>query len=530
MEEREIDLKDLFFTILYKWKGILIAGLTGLVILGGYKFYKSETARAAAGTVSVMDDAAGENLRKKQREIRAAEVKITGKETEIAKCNTAVNNDEAVLADAENTVKTIKGQIELQEKKIAEQEKYLKESVLMGIDPYNEPAARTTYQVVLRGDSDDNAKLYRDPADEIVSAYALDLNVKEAMKAVSEKHGFDVKYSDELYSVSVSEGANTITVTSYGLNDEMASEINEAVCGVIESRKGSLSERYWYHSLSKQGTEVLSLLDTELADTQNNRRSDLLSARAEMDTYEKNLAAALAAIENSNADIEIQKAKITDFENDIAELNEDIALLSEELPDLEAKLYTALPSKANSVRAGVKYGIIGLIAGMFVLAGVYCVIYVLSGVMHTADEIKSCFGIPQLAVFSKKAAKKTNAVDKWIAKLEGKQKKISDEDTLKAVAASVEKLVPSGSRVALLGSRAGKSLISFAESLNEFLPGVHFVPVADNDAAAESVQELSTADAVILVEERNVSSMNAISAEIERTKLFGRKLLGYIVV
>ena len=84
MEEREIDLKDLFFTILYKWKGILIAGLTGLVILGGYKFYKSETARAAAGTVSVMDDAAGENLRKKQREIRAAEVKITGKETDIA--------------------------------------------------------------------------------------------------------------------------------------------------------------------------------------------------------------------------------------------------------------------------------------------------------------------------------------------------------------------------------------------------------------------------------------------------------------
>ena len=530
MEEREIDLKDLIFSILYRWKRLLIAGLIGLVLLGGYKFYKGEKARAAAGTEAVLDDAASENLRKKQREIRAAEVKITGKETEIAKCNTAINNDEAAVTNAENTVDTIKEQIELQKKMITEQESYLNESVLMRIDPYNEPVVRTTYQVVLRGDSDDNAKLYRDPADEIVSAYALNLDVKEQMDSVADKYRFDVKYIDELYSVSPNGDSNTITVTSYGLDEDMAFSINEAVCAVIEGRKESVSSRYWYHTLTRQEEGTFKVLDANLSDTQNNRRTNLLSARSTLETYEKNLETTLATIENNNADIAVQKAKIVDFENDIRELEEDIAIMSAELPGLEAKLYTVLPSKTNSVKAGVKYGIIGLLAGMFVLAGIYCVLYVLSDAMHTADEIKDCFNIPQLAVFSKKSVKKAGFIDKWIAKLEGKQKKISDEETLKAVAASVKNLVPAGSNVVLLGSKAGKSLISFADSLNEYLPSVHFLPVADSDATAESVQELSSADAVVLLEERNVSSMRAINAEIEKTKLFGRKILGYIVV
>lgn len=530
MEEREIDLRDLFFSILYRWKKLLIAGLIGLVVPGGFRFYKSEKIRIAAGTEAKIDNAASENLTKKQREIRAAEVKITGKNVEIAKCNTAVLNDEAAVKNAENTVETVKSQIDLQKKRVAQQEQYLKDSVLMSIDPYDVPAVRTTYQVVLRGDSEDNAMLYRDPADEIVSAYILNLSVKEAMEEIAEKYGFNAKYAGELYSVSSDYGANTVTVTSYGTDTEMAAAINEAVCRIIESRRESLSERYWYHSLSKQKTEELTLLDTGLADTQNSRREDLLSSCSALESYEKTLESTYAAIENSNADIEIQKAKIIDFENDIKELKEDIDIMSAELPGLEAKLYTTLPSKSNSVKNGLKYGVIGLLAGIFVLAGVYCILYVLCDAMHTADEIRNCFGIPVLAVFSKKSSKKNNAVDKWIAKLEGKQKKLSDEDTLKGVAASVESLVPSGSNVVLLGSRAGKSLVSFADSLNEYLPGVHFLPVADNDGTAESVKELSTADAVILVEERNASSMKAVAAEIEKTKLFGRKILGYIVV
>lgn len=530
MEEREIDLKDLIFSILYRWKRLLIAGLIGLVILGGFKLYKSEKARVAAGTEAKLDNAASENLMKKQREIRAAEVKITGKKAEIAKCETAINNDEANAAGAENNLDTLKEQIEQQKKKVAEQERYLDESVLMSIDPYNEPAVRTTYQVVLRGDSEDNAMLVRDPADEIAAAYTLNLSVKEAMEAIADKFGFDVRYADELYSVSTDYDANTVTVISCGTDTEMASSINEAVCKVIESRKDSLSERYWYHSLSRQKTEELTLLDTNLADVQNSRRDALLSARSGLESYEKTLESTYAAIENNKADIEIQKARITDFENDIRELEEDIAIMSAELPGLEAKLYTVLPSKTNSVKNAVKYGLIGFIAGMIVLAGVYCVIYILSDAMHTADEIKACFNIPQLAVFSKKCTKKTNVIDKWIAKLEGKQKKISDEDTLKGVAASVESLAAAGSNVVLLGSKAGKSLVSFADSLNEYLPAVHFSPVADNDATAESIKKLSTADAVILVEERNASSMRAIAAEIEKTKMFGRKILGYIVV
>lgn len=530
MDEREIDLRDLLFTILYKWKGIFIAGLIGLVVLGGFKFYKNERTRVATGIDVELDTEANENLKKKQREIRATEVKITGKNTEINKCNVAVKNDEVAITNAENTVDTIKGQIELQEKKIAGQEKYLNESVLMKIDPYNVSTTRTTYQVVLRGDSDDNAKLYRDPADEIVSAYALNVNVKEVTESIAENYGFDGKYIVELYSVSSNGDSNTITVISYGLNNEMAAIINDAVCSVIESRRDNITSRYWYHTLTKQETEQLSVLDTGLADTQNDRRANLLTARATLETYEKNLDSAYTTIENNKADIEVQKAKIVDFENDIAELNEDIESLRAELPGLESKLYTTLPSKNNSIKAGVKYGIIGFFVGMLALAGLYCVIYVLKDVMHTADEIKDCFAIPQLAVFSKKIPKKANFIDKWIMKLEGRQKKISETETLKAVAASVESLVPSGSNVVLLGSKAGKSLISFADSLNEFLPSVHFLPVADNDATAESVRELSTADAVVLVEERNVSSMKAIAAEIEKTKLFGRKILGYIVV
>ena len=39
--EQEIDLKDLMFAVLHKWRGILLAAVVLGLVLGGYKAYST---------------------------------------------------------------------------------------------------------------------------------------------------------------------------------------------------------------------------------------------------------------------------------------------------------------------------------------------------------------------------------------------------------------------------------------------------------------------------------------------------------
>lgn len=95
--EAEIDLKDLFFSILYRWRILVLVAAIGAVVLGGYKGLKGNEVQ------NVLEEGYEEKLIQYEKEKRALE----------------------------RTVENL-------ESSIMEQNEYIAEAPIMQINPYNE--------------------------------------------------------------------------------------------------------------------------------------------------------------------------------------------------------------------------------------------------------------------------------------------------------------------------------------------------------------------------------------------------------
>ena len=104
--EQEIDLKELLFTLLYRWRPIVLAAVLLGLLLGGYKVVN--------GLRSQQDETAVEEAREQyDMELAAYNRNVASSEWDIEKLKRALQN----------------------------QQDYNDASVLMQIDPYNKPRA-----------------------------------------------------------------------------------------------------------------------------------------------------------------------------------------------------------------------------------------------------------------------------------------------------------------------------------------------------------------------------------------------------
>ena len=139
MYEQEIDLKDLIFTVLRKWRLILVIALLLGVAAGGYK--------------------SGKELLKQKDDVF------------VAKLREEYNND----LDKYNQTKVgYERDIENYNASITYQEKYKKKSILLTIDPYNKGRASADIFVKMSDLQKENGITVNsvDFADGVVKAYA----------------------------------------------------------------------------------------------------------------------------------------------------------------------------------------------------------------------------------------------------------------------------------------------------------------------------------------------------------------------
>ena len=106
--EQEIDLKDLMFAVLYKWRPIVLAAVVLALVLGGYR---------AISTYRTQNDA--QKLEDAQKAY----------EDSVEKFHKDQENREREIENLKNS--------------IDEQEKYLEGSVLMRMSPYDVWKAKT---------------------------------------------------------------------------------------------------------------------------------------------------------------------------------------------------------------------------------------------------------------------------------------------------------------------------------------------------------------------------------------------------
>lgn len=445
--EQEIDLKDLLFAVLHRWKMILLAAVVLAVVLGGYKGFS---------TYRVQNDSAVRTAAQEQYQVdlESYEAKLALYEHEIAKL----------------------------EADVAGQQEYLEESVLMNIGAYNVGEAKANLfvkadTVVELGDKSFNLTY----ADAVAEAYKVSLESTQFLQQIAESTGIELRYLRELVTVSMSNDVVAIQVKHE--SQEEAKAILDAVLEGVESACEKIQDTIGVHSVSVANESVGYMVDLELANSQK-AASDRL-----------------------------------------ADLNKRLDAKKGEMKALKEPVL-AQPSMNGVVKAGVKFAVVGGVLGAFAVMFGVCVVFLLSGKVHSAGELKSRFRVKILGVMP--SGDHVGAVDAWLNRLEGRAQGAPEEKYV-LMAAEIQNHVESTKTVLVVGSAGDEKLQQVAEKLRKQLDDIAVVVGCDLLQNVDSLRKLAEVDCVILVEQCNVSSYGEIELMLEKAVELKKEVLGCVV-
>lgn len=271
--EQEIDLKDLMFAVLHKWRPVILAAVLLAVLFGGFK---------AATTYKAQND---------PETIKEAEEKYQD-ELELYEKN---------KENAEREIENLK-------RDISNQQEYLEKSIWINMSPYDICEARIDMYVMT-----DYAIMpgmtYQNPdyTNTILDIYRAMLTGSAVMENVAKAMGSEPRYLNEL--VSVNTGSNrvlTISVkhTTKKDADKLLDEFLSHMSGMRDQIAASVGE----HTINTVNRSVSTYVDLGLADRQksetdrlrnlNNSLEEKQKALDEMKEPEKAVSSRSAAIKS----------------------------------------------------------------------------------------------------------------------------------------------------------------------------------------------------------------------------------------
>lgn len=447
--EQVIDLRDLFFHLLYRWRSILVAALIGAILLGTYQFITLETTHRAGKLTKA----------EKQWEVDLQEFQDS-------------------LRNARNNVKTFTNLIK-------EKNAYLDESVYMNLDAQNEWYAYRCYYIKV-----DQAVLdalpesvQEDPADRVAAAYTatlksgLDPAEMEALLGTSKR-----EYIDELVSVGSDAASNIVTISVIAGSEEDVNRQLDYFDNRLNTVCAPKAQAVEAHTLTLMDEDVRSRIDGGLSTKQD----------------------------------EINK-QILDWQESLKEQRE----ILNELEDKKE------PKKPVGIK---KFAAIGFIIGAFLLAAIYAVKYIMSGLLHSGSELSEHYCLPVYGEFAKSRARHPGkGLDKLFEKWEFKHASSDDAVVEEIVAILRER--HNGKRVLLTGTVSGDKLNNLSQKLQSRLEDAVRVEAEGdfltNNAAIAGASE---ADAVVMVEEKHASRLNNIEREAELLIMSSANVSGCVAI
>ena len=533
--EQEIDLKEMLFNALYRWRSLLLAGLILAVLLGAFKFWRTGKAaedlqQAIADGTVVQDDfdkgyiKAQEKLREKETERREQSIRSTSIQSQINAAENRIADIQVSITDQQNAIAFNEGQIENTQLLLDDAQEYLDNSILMQTAEDRLLISRA-YKVTLPQNTDE---LLRDPTDEVVASYRTPMEGEKKIAALQEKYGLTAVLMGELYSVGTDLNANTITITAYGKDEAMAKEIADAVYSSLRDQKLHMPTKHSMELVMEQSTRGK---DQGLVDRKNSYRSTILGYGNSIRSYQNAIDSENAAITALRSEAENLNTQISDYQKEKKICDEQAYLLANEIAKMEEKMPSMIPDMVSRIKSTIKWAILGFVAGGALLFVIYVVIYVLKPMLRMPDDIRTVYGYPVLGVLNKKVREKVCAIDKWIMKAEGRGQRPGDDEIVKTAAVSIANTAEPGSLVAVMTTlKENNTITQIAEQLKGLVPEMQFVLLTEGISKASNVDELSRCDAAVLLEERNATSMGKLTADVNQIRLFNKKVLGAVVM
>lgn len=472
-QEREISLKELFWKIVLAWKAWLICGVIFAVLFAGLRYVK---------------------------DMRSYQVAIESLKS--TKGNTAKDVAETVLtADECQEVQDAKSIQQAMDKS----RKYLQESVLMNIDPYQEQSLILQYYIDSDYTWNINKDISGDYTSAVTNAYAEYVKSGVVVKRIQEELGLDVeeRYIEELISVEELESdvktEDILTVQVIYNDEKVLEQMAQILKECLEEQTATINNTVGSHTLKLLSENIAVHTDSELAEKQS-------TVQSQMDSYRTRLNTLLDTM----------------TEDQLAEL--DIVLAEEE------EIVTGTLVKPSFSK---KYLVLGFATGVIMVILWICGVAIFTSKLQSSQELETMYGLRLFGTMKKE--RKAVGLDKVLLSLKNRnQKQLSKKASFQFLISNLELACKAENvtQIFMTGTEIEHMEKAWLEEFVQKMEQAGIIVVYGENICYDAVnlRKASEIGCAILLEESGCSIYEEITKEVKILSEQNVKILGCIGV
>ena len=369
-------------------------------------------------------------------------------------------------------------------------QRYAEHSLYMKIDPYAVYQESITYVVTTGYQILPNMTYqtlnWMGPVLSAYTSVATSVTLSdlppEGSAGLSEE--WDADSLDKLIKVETNVNDGKLTITASAESEARAKAILQAVKQKVEDNKASVAEAAGEHKLSVISEKSTITVDQTIINDRELRLRNITALREAADK----------AVEKYNK--------------------------------LSIPSKTGL-SAGGAVKGGIKFAVLGGVAGVFLSAFFYCLQFLMNGKLNSINNLKERYKTRILAVLPPE--RKHGWIDRIIDAIEGMKTVPEDAEKILSVAAMSIGKAGDACTISLAGTAPAETKAKIAEIMQK-TEGITVINAGDLLMDPEAVRKVRDADGVILAEAKNRSAVSDIERETEILNGIGVPLKGFIIV
>jgi hypothetical protein len=492
MKEIQISIKDMIYRVLLKWKAMLCVALILAILCGfGMNTLQSVISGDEPETPSLTKSEQLEKSVKSTASALSTQIKY---ETEIA-----FESYKKYVAQA------------------SEIQSYLNNSVKMNLDSSSTPTVVLQYLVNTHYEAVYPTVEYKDFTGDIISAYSSRILNTDTTTKIRDELGIDtdLAYIQELVTVSTGNSddsetsdetaVDTMKITIYAPDEDTAKSISSTIKNEVKNQTDDIQKIFGSFDLTLVSEQYSETVSNDILSTKQGYVSNLNTIFTAINSLSKNMTTAQAAYYN---------ALVAQYMYDGSD---------DETTDTEVVDVVGISFEFSAL-----YFIVGLLAGIVIVVLIEVLKYIYTASLKRAEDMDYTFGVN---VFGVQTDEK-KGLDKLLEKLFGSRVlRYSNDERFSMLTAgiSINAKKNEVEKLYITGSVSDTALIEkLAESLKSQLGDVSFGRSVIVDA--ESLEKLTSSDAVVLVEKVTDSRLEEIKQEIDICDSNGVKVLGSVVI
>lgn len=383
--------------------------------------------------------------------------------------------------------------------------KYLQESVLMNIDPYQEQSLILQYYIDSDYTWNINKDISGDYTSAVTNAYAEYVKSGVVAKRIQEELGLDVeeRYIEELISVEKLESAvkteDILTVQVIYNDEKVLEQMAQILKECLEEQTATINNTVGSHTLKLLSENIAVHTDSELAEKQS-------TVQSQMDSYRTQL--------NTLLDIMT--------EDQLAEL--DIVLAGEE------EIVTGTLVKPSFSK---KYLVLGFATGVIMVILWICGVAIFTSKLQSSQELETMYGLRLFGTMKKE--RKAVGLDKVLLSLKNRnQKQLSKKASFQFLISNLELAckVENVTQIFMTGTEIEHMEKAWLEEFVQKMEQAGIIVVYGENICYDAVnlRKASEIGCAILLEESGCSIYEEITKEVKILSEQNVKILGCIGV